>query len=137
MIFIWGINQGHKEFAYDRMAICKACGSYGRYMVYMTYTVLTLFFIPTFRWRRRYFVRSSCCGSVYQLAPEVGRQIARGEEPEIRPEDLTLVQRGTAAQGMGEDSIPYGKPFRRHCSACGYTTEEEFEYCPKCGRRFS
>ncbi|MCI7814776.1 MAG: zinc ribbon domain-containing protein [Lachnospiraceae bacterium] len=122
MFFIMGITQGQKEFAHNQVVVCDRCGAYGRYMVFMTYTVLSLFFIPCFKWNRRYFVRTSCCGTVYQLNAEIGRRIERGEEVEIRPEHL----QGTQWTGSA------GK----RCSNCGFTTTENFEYCPKCGKRF-
>ncbi|MEE1218114.1 MAG: zinc-ribbon domain-containing protein, partial [Agathobacter sp.] len=24
----------------------------------------------------------------------------------------------------------------KHCNNCGYETDENFEYCPKCGQKF-
>lgn len=118
-----GINQGRKDFSYNQMVICSHCGSYGRYQVFMTYMCLSLFFIPCFKWNKKYYVQSTCCHSVYELDPEIGRQIARGENVEILPRHLTLVQPG------------YRGIFRK-CPYCGYETQEEFAYCPKCGRKF-
>jgi rubrerythrin len=65
----------------------------------------------------------SCCGTLYQLDPEIGRRIARGEQVEIAKEQLTSVN----AYG-GQSRI-------RRCSNCGFTTEEDYTYCPKCGSR--
>lgn len=89
-----GINSGQKELPFHQLVVCSICGGYGRYQVFMTYTSLSLFFIPFLKWGRRYYVTMSCCGSVYELAPEVGKRIARGEQAEIRPADLTLVKEG-------------------------------------------
>ncbi len=153
MFFIMGISNGRRDFDFTQMVICSACGRYGRYVVYMTYTFLSLFFIPTFRWNRRYFVQMSCCGTTYLLNPEVGRQIARGEDVQIRPEDL---QRVGYDQGSWEDSgwnranwtvdsgdnssgaygNAYGAGPTKRCTNCGFTTNEDFDFCPKCGRQF-
>ena len=92
MFFIMGITQGRKDFDYNQMMVCAHCGSYGRYQVYMTYMCLSLFFIPCLKWSRQYYVRSTCCNTVYSLAPEIGKRIARGEKIEILPEHLTQVQ---------------------------------------------
>ena len=83
-----------KNFDYNQMVVCGHCGSYGRYQVYMTYMCLSLFFIPCLKWNRQYYVQSTCCNTVYSLAPEIGKQIARGENIEILPEHLIQVQAG-------------------------------------------
>ena len=85
MFFIMGINQGRKELQNDQLVICEHCGSYGRYQVFMTYMCLSLFFIPCFKWNRQYYVRTTCCNTVYALDPEVGKRIARGEHVEYCP----------------------------------------------------
>ena len=93
MFFIMGITDGNKELKYDGggMNICKSCGAYTRYIVYMTYMCLSLFFIPTIKWGKKYYVRTSCCGSVYELNEEKGKMIARGENVNITDSDLTPV----------------------------------------------
>lgn len=122
MFFIMGITDGRKDFDFSQTVICDNCGKYGRYQVFMLYTVLSLFFIPTFKWNKRYYVQMSCCGSVYELNPEIGKRIASGEDLQIKPQDLTKVgnRRG----------------FFKHCNNCGYETTEDFDFCPKCGMRF-
>ncbi len=63
------------------------------------------------------------CGALYELTPEVGRRLSRGEDLEIQESDLTLLEDGR------------GNPWNRtkKCANCGYETEEDFTYCPKCG----
>ncbi len=123
MFFIMGITDGNKELKYDGggMNICKSCGAYTRYIVYMTYMCLSLFFIPTIKWGKKYYVRTSCCGSVYELNEEKGKMIARGENVNITDSDLTPVSE---------------KKRHKICRICGYETNEDFEYCPKCGGKF-
>ena len=123
MFFMMGITDGRNDLDFAQTIICNICGRYGRYNVFMTYTVLSLFFIPCFKWNKHYYVQTSCCGTVYKLNPEIGKAIARGEQIEIRPEHLSRVNQG-------------GYSYRKHCSRCGYETLEDFEYCPKCGNRF-
>lgn len=131
MFFIMGINSGQKELPFHQLVICPVCGGYGRYQVFMTYTSLSLFFIPILKWGRRYYVTMSCCQSVYELTPEAGRRIARGQQAEIRPEDLTLVKEGRR-QAWAPES---GLADRHVCGNCGYETTEDFSYCPKCGQK--
>lgn len=122
MLFIMGITEGRKDFDYSQMITCDSCGRYGRYQVFMLYTVLSLFFIPTFKWNKRYYVQTSCCGTIYELDPEIGKRIASGEDVQIKPQDLTMVNSG--------------RGFFKHCNNCGYETAEDFDFCPKCGMRF-
>ncbi|WP_455903522.1 zinc ribbon domain-containing protein, partial [Clostridium sp.] len=100
------------------------------YQVYMTYMYFSFFFIPIFKWNRRFFVEMSCCGAVYELDPEVGKRLLRGEEVEITESDLTLRQDGNGNPWTGSDAS------HRHkvCPSCGFETDEDFSYCPKCGK---
>lgn len=129
MFFVGGISQGTKELLYQAvMFVCDRCGRYGRYQVYMTYTYLSLFFIPVFKWNRKYYAKSNCCGTVYELNPEIGARIAKGEDLQIRPEHLTLVSDG--------HKEPAWQVEAKKCRNCGYETKENFDFCPKCGTRF-
>lgn len=121
MFFVMGITQGRRDLEYNQLVICDQCGSYGRYKVFMTYMVLSIFFIPCLKWSKKYYVQSSCCDTIYALDGEIGRRISREEEVEIRAEDLELIQSGNPRRG-------------KRCKHCGYETEEDFTYCPKCGQ---
>ena len=87
--------------------------------------LLSLFFIPCFKWNKHYYVQTSCCNTVYELDAEVGKRIAAGEDVEILPQHLRRMNQ----QG-------YGYSMKR-CRNCGFSTTEDFEYCPKCGTRLS
>ena len=124
MFFMMGITDGRKVFDFTQTVICNICGKYGRYQVFMTYTVLSLFFIPCFKWNKRFYVQTSCCNTLYELDPEIGKRIAKGENLEIMPDNLTKV------------IIPgYSNSYKK-CGNCGYETNEDFEFCPKCGVKF-
>ena len=121
MFFFFGIMNDQKDLDFHQPMTCDVCGRMGQYQVFVTYMVLSIFFIPIFKWGRTYYVRTSCCGSLYQLRPEVGRAIERGENATIQQTDLYLEQQGK---------------WTKVCYNCGYTTTEDFEYCPKCGKKF-
>ena len=129
-LFIGGSSSGGKPLEYLKTVICGRCGAYGRYQVYMTYMYFSFFFIPIFKWNRRFFVEMSCCGAVYELDPEVGKRLLRGEEVEITESDLTLRHDGNGNPWTGSDAS------HRHkvCPSCGFETDEDFSYCPQCGK---
>lgn len=141
MFFMIGISDGIKEFEFGKMLVCPGCGRYGHLMVYMTYTVLSLFFIPCFKWNKQYFVRMSCCGKTYRLDPEIGKRIAKGENPDLNIEDLEEVPAGWNQNADGgwnngtTTSWAQWKNEVRTCENCGYIAEVDFEYCPKCGHK--
>ena len=122
MFFAFGITDRREDLEYDSgVMTCDVCGAYGRFHVFMVCTVLYLFFLPVWRWNRRYYAETSCCHTLYELDPSVGEAIAKGEQIEIRNTDLSRISKGHR--------------FKR-CACCGYETSEDFEYCPKCGTRF-
>ena len=60
----------------------------------MIYTYFSFFFIPLFKWNRRYYVKMDCCEAVYELEPEVGKAVLRGENPDITEADLRMQEPG-------------------------------------------
>ncbi len=127
MFILASVNQGKKNIGHHQLVICDKCGQYGRYEILMTYMYFSLFFVPIIKWKRRYFVKSTCCHTVYQLNGKVGDKIRRGKEVEITPRDLNLIQRGA----HGKQNIPVQK----FCIHCNFSTSEpDFAYCPKCGK---
>ena len=123
MFFVLGVNDKRYDLDFDQVVTCDICGRFGHYKVFVVYSVLYVFFIPVFKWNRTYYVEMSCCNSLYELDPEAGAMIERGEYQKITPAELTLIQTGD-------------KVHHRVCQYCGYETDEDFEFCPKCGNRF-
>lgn len=123
MFFIMGVSQGKKKLNFDQLIICGHCGRYAHLEVYIVYSYLSLFFIPVLKWGRRYYVRTTCCGMTVELEAEQGRQIARGEITSL-PESII------------PQTYEYHVPGHKHCSSCGFETEEDYQFCPKCGAGF-
>lgn len=121
MFFMIGFNTERKDLDFNQIITCDNCGSLANYNVFMTYTVLTLFFIPVFKWNKKYYVESSCCKSLYELDNEIGIRIEKGENVEILSEHLNLINNGYSG-------------FKK-CINCGYTLNKEFKYCPNCGAK--
>lgn len=120
MFFIIGISQKEKKLNFDQLTICKCCGRYGHIEVFVSYTYFMLFFIPIIKWNNHYYAKMNCCNSCSEISKELGRSIEMGQISEINIEELNF--------GEQEDAI-------RHCSYCGYTTTQDFQFCPKCGNK--
>lgn len=123
MFFIMGISDRQKILNFMQWEICKCCGTNTKLEVYMTYTCLSFFFIPILKWNKRYFVRMPCCGAVCCIDSELGKSISRGKVTHIDADSLNFGQYGSNSK--------YGK----RCGNCGFTTNENYGYCPRCGQR--
>lgn len=120
MFFIFGINQKEEKINYNSNLFIHSCGKYGRIEIYKTYMTLSIFFIPTFKWSKKYYVKYNCCNEVYELDKSIGERIQSGENLEIKEEYLINF---------------YYKDTRKVCSNCGSIWNEFYEFCPKCGNK--
>ena len=123
MFFIMGVSPKREELDFNQAVVCFYCEKYGRYKVIREYTALSLFFIPVLKWGKKYYVRASCCESIYSIDKDLGDKISRGENITLRDEDLNLIHRGE-------------KHHIKRCSHCNFETHEDFTYCPKCAAPF-
>lgn len=122
MFFIFGISNDERKLDFIQTMVCPRCGQFGRLEVYMAYMYFSLFFIPVFHWGRRYYVKSSCCNTKYEIDRELGKRIRRGENVILKEADLHIInEAGFASQSS--------------CPSCGYPLSRDFDYCPKCGRK--
>lgn len=81
MFFMMGIYDRTKEIEYNgEIQICPSCGRYCNYRIYVTYMCLSVFFIPVFRWGKKYYAETSCCGKRIELSREQGRKAEHGDK---------------------------------------------------------
>lgn len=121
MFFIFGISSKQEELDFNQTLICKTCGAYGRLEAYMTYSYFSLFFIKILKWNRKYYIRSTCCGSIYKIDEALGKLIKRGGSIKIEDSDLEPINENWSRSGR--------------CRDCSYPIEDDFEYCPRCGAK--
>ena len=120
MFFIFGVSPKKDKLDFNQKMICPSCGRYGRYEAFAEYTCFSLFFIPILKWNKKYYVKSSCCGSIYLISNSIGDKISRGENVNLTDKDLKLVLKGKAY------SV-------KRCANCGFGINDNFQYCPGCG----
>ncbi len=122
MIFVGGMSSKQEKLDFAQSILCQRCGCFGSLEVFMEYMYLSVFFIPVMKWNRRYYVRSTCCGSLYEISSELGERIRRGEHVELSEGNLKLVQQGRSG-------------FAPRCPRCGYELDGDFRFCPNCGNQ--
>jgi lipopolysaccharide biosynthesis regulator YciM len=83
----------------------------------------SLFFIPIIHWGRRYYMKSTCCQTVYEIDKDLGKRLHKGEEVILSQEDIQEV------------TLQHGHAPHNRCTSCGYLADSQFDYCPKCGTK--
>lgn len=129
LFFIMGISSREKKLDFVQTMLCFKCGQFGRFEVYMTYTYFSLFFIPLFKWGKRFFVKSSCCNTIYDIDNSIGYKILKGEHVVLNEQDLHASYSGTQYDSRGQNNSSHS------CTNCGYPVEAGFQFCPKCGNK--
>ncbi|WP_406792823.1 zinc ribbon domain-containing protein [Candidatus Clostridium eludens] len=119
-IGIFGIENKTKNILVNQNNICPLCSAYGRYDILKSYDYFHIFFIPLWKWNRRYFIKTHCCMKLCTLDNNIGVQIENGEMIEIKKEYTHC------------DSHNNSYNFCPHCSS---QIDSTFYYCPYCGNR--
>lgn len=119
-IGIFGVKQGQKELGTENNVICPECGRLTRLSVVKRSTYFHIFFIPVFRWNVSYFAKSLCCGQVFELNAEAGKEFEEGKPGAISQGDL---------RSLGQN----GKSPLVTCASCGARVENSYRFCPHCG----
>ena len=119
MFIVMGSGQKEKILDFEQVMQCDNCSTFSTVQIIMVYSYFMLFFIPLFKWNKRYYAQMSCCGSTCELDKELGAKIERKEITRLEVSDLAFRK--------GRDE--------KCCMHCGYMTKEDFEYCPKCGNK--
>lgn len=133
MFLIFGIDEKTKPIEYIKTMVCSNCGKYGRYEIYMTYICFSIFFLPIIKWNKHYYVKTTCCGTLYELNKDIGNRIRNGENIDIRKEDLIAINYDNNNQGYYNNSQGYYNNGEKRCAYCGYIAPQDYIYCPKCG----
>jgi hypothetical protein len=132
MFFIMGLSDAQKKLEFVQTMLCSRCQQFGRFEVFMTYTYFSLFFIPIFKWNKKFYAKTSCCNTVYSIDDSLGKRILKGENITLKEEDLHFEHRN-AYSSLFQNS-GYNNSLRQ-CPNCGYLAEGDFVFCPKCGKR--
>lgn len=117
-IGIMGIDSTVKPLGEAPAECCPACGRGGRMSLAKGYSYFHFFFIPLFRWNKRYIATCPSCASVLEVNPETGGRLERHEASALYPADLAL---------MRDNSVGL-------CPGCGCHNPAGSRYCNRCGK---
>ena len=119
MFIIWSLSSGSKDLLFNQPFICPTCKNYSSLSAVMTYSYFSLFFIPLFKWNRKYCAVSNCCRHAYEISPDLGKNIRNGVRVILTDTDLGIDHTETSA----------------FCVNCGNAVDSAFDFCPKCGSK--
>lgn len=123
-IGIFGVEEKEKTLREFPGTVCGHCGRLDKAALTEVYTYFHVFFIPTFKWNRRYFVRMRCCGAVYEAPAEYAKELKEGASL-----DFSRLKKVSGGFGTDWDNV-YAR-----CPGCGKAYDRSFAYCPYCGRK--
>jgi RNA polymerase subunit RPABC4/transcription elongation factor Spt4 len=120
-IGIFGVQSKSERIHTETAVICPVCEAYGRYEIIKSYYYFHFFFIPLWRWNKRYYIQTQCCSRICEIEKTLGEKIEAGDSVEIKKEQI----------------LCGGSPSTRICPSCSAQAEPYYQYCPHCGTRLS
>ena len=115
-IGVFGIEEKEHIVKEFNNVICK-CGSYSKAEMIERYTYFHFFFIPLFRWNKKYFVRFRCCNRLFSVPKDYAVELLDKYNNNI---DINRLKEINDYSG-------------RACPRCGAYLDSSFVYCPYCG----
>lgn len=121
-IGIFGIENKDKEIKNLENIRCEKCTREGKLKLIKNFDFFHFFFIPIFKWNESYYLICNDCNTRYDISKEKGKAIENGEGASITYWDLQKVKSNNSTY---KDLI---------CPYCNKKLEENFKYCPHCGK---
>lgn len=122
-IGIFGVEDREKPVRDFVNAVCPVCGRLTSAHIYEHYTYFHVFFIPTIRWNKHYFVKLRCCGALYEADAAYAQELKTAV-------GIDFSRLKKISGGFGG----FGDMFA-HCPRCGADFDASFAYCPHCGAK--
>ena len=122
-IGVFGISSKQKKLSETGSVICYSCGALSRANLVLSYSYFHIFFIPVFRWNKRYLLTMRCCGAVYEADKDYARVLQDTEKI-----DFSRLKK--VSDGFSGFHSFYAK-----CQNCGKNIDCGFSWCPHCGAK--
>ncbi len=118
-IGIFGTGQDKKEIKVFNNIVCPLCGRWTRFRLVFFYSYFHFFFIPLFKFRKRYVLLPDCGCPHFEADKEYFEEL---KSPDVMNLDFSRLTR-TDTRSLCR------------CPACGRNVEAGFSFCPYCGAR--
>lgn len=111
---IFGIQDKVRQIKEFTNIICT-CGRYSSMKLMQSYTYFHIFFIPLFKWNKKYYIDARCCGRIFEVPDDYADELLQSDNVDMGR--------------LKEINVPY-----RVCPNCGAQVDSGYRYCPYCGK---
>lgn len=125
-IGIFGIEEKEKEIKTFAQVVCPVCGRFSQAVLFKHYTYFHIFFIPTFRWNKHFYIKLRCCGAIYEADAAYAEQLKTADTIDFTRLKLVSSGFGTFAGFESADTF---------CPNCSRSYDSSFAFCPHCGTK--
>jgi len=85
---LYGRKTKTKQLEFQQNIDCPYCNRAGSFRAFKSYRQFSINFIPIFKYKKQWYLETTCCGEKYVLTEEVGKQIEKGLKTQFTPEEL-------------------------------------------------
>ncbi|NEZ46784.1 zinc ribbon domain-containing protein [Clostridium niameyense] len=123
---VFGIEPREKKIGEVDSVECIKCGMFTRYTIIKTYNVFHFFFLPLIKWGEKYYLKSRCCNTIYEINKEDINKI--NESKSLQDITIKEIYSDINYSSICADII---------CPNCKRKMEKNFTYCPYCGKKIN
>ena len=118
MFFFFAVTSDTREIGSHLCRSFPCCGANGIPAVVTCVSQrFLLFFLPLFRFGKRYFISCPKCGAVYEISKAEGRRLEKDSSAQVDPGQIYRMVGRTA----------------HYCPNCGAEVAPGSHFCPHCG----
>ena len=85
---LYGRKTKTQQLNFQQHIDCPNCNRAGSLKAFKSFRQFTINFIPIFKYKKQWYLETTCCGKKYMLTEEVGAQVENGIKTEFSLDDL-------------------------------------------------
>ena len=74
MSTLYSVKTKTENFNFYQEIDCPNCKRSGSLKAYMSFKRLSINFIPIFKFKKKWYIETTCCGKRYEVTPDLGKQ---------------------------------------------------------------